>query len=278
MTTKANQTCLRRAFSLRRIVRLLVILYVAASCVGCAVLNSAMFHPPCPPYGPNLPGLVTMGSPESPVAGVWRPVPGATRAVLFSHGNAEDLRFVHSRLAHFNRLGLSALAYDYPGYGRTPGRPTEASVYAAAETAFRHLTDDCGFSESNIVVVGYSIGSGPSCYLAEKYDVGGLLLYAPFKSAVRVVTQVRILPIDPFPNIARIPRTRCPVLVFHGTEDKVIPFRHGRAVAKAAGERGRFFLLPEETHDTVFLAALADPEASAAIRALENTEGRGERP
>ncbi len=92
-----------------------------------------------------------------------------------------------------------------------------------------------------------------------------LLLFAPFKSAVRVVTQVRILPFDPFPNIARIPRTRCPVLVFHGTEDKVIPFSHGRAVAKAAGGHGRFFLLPEETHDTVFLAALADPEASSAI-------------
>ena len=95
-----------------------------------------------------------------------------------------------------------------------------------------------------------------------------LLLFAPFKSAVRVVTQVRILPFDPFPNIARIPRTRCPVLVFHGTADKVIPFSHGRAVAKAAGGHGRFFLLPEETHDTVFLAALADPEASSAIRAL----------
>ncbi len=265
MTTKTNQTCWRRVFSSRRIVGILIILYATATCVGCAVLNTAMFHPPRPQYGPNLPGFVTMGPPESPVAGVWSPVPGATRAILFSHGNAEDLRHVHSRLAHFNRLGLSALAYDYPGYGRTPGKPSEASVYTAAETAFRYLTDDCGFSESNIVVVGYSIGSGPSCYLAEKYDVRGLLLYAPFKSAVRVVTQVRILPIDPFPNIARIPRTRCPVLVFHGTEDKVIPFRHGRAVAKAAGERGRFFPLPEETHDTVFLAALADPEASAAL-------------
>ena len=93
-----------------------------------------------------------------------------------------------------------------------------------------------------------------------------LLLFAPFKSAVRVVTRVRILPFDPFPNLARIPRTRCPVLVFHGTADRVIPFSHGRAVAKAAGGRGRFFLLPEETHDTVFLAALADPEASSAIQ------------
>ncbi len=262
-------------YRLRHLFCFLAILYAVATSVGCLSINRLMFHPPYPYGRDEVPGLIEFGPSNAPVAGVWMPVEGAKRAVLFSHGNAEDLRHVHSRLAHFNRLGLSALAYDYPGYGRTPGKPTEASVYAAAETAFRHLTDDCGFAVSNIVIVGYSIGSGPSCYLAEKHDVGGLLLFAPFKSAVRVVTQVRIVPFDPFPNIARIPRTRCPVLVFHGTADRVIPFSHGRAVAKAAGGRGRFFLLPEKTHDTVFLAALADPEASSAIHALVDTEVKG---
>lgn len=253
--------------SLCRIGSFLVVLYVAATCVGCAVLNAVMFHPPRTPYGTDLPGLVTMGPPESPVAGVWSPVPGATRAVLFSHGNAEDLRYVQSILSEFNRLGFSALAWDYPGYGRTPGKPTEKSVYAAAEMAFRHLVEERGFAPTNIVVCGYSIGSGPSCYLAEMHpDVGALLLFAPFKSAVRVVTGIRILPIDPFPNLSRIRRTWCPVLVFHGTEDRVIPFFHGKDVAKAAGERGRFVPIPDAAHDTVFGDALDDPDASAALR------------
>ncbi len=152
------------------------------------------------------------------------------------------------------------------------GQTLHASPHGADS---RNLVEDCGLAETNIIVAGFSIGGGPSCYLAEKHDVGGLLLFAPFKSAVRVVTQIRIMPFDPFPNIARIPRTRCPVLVFHGTADRVIPFTHGRAVAKAADGRGRFFLLPEETHDTVFLAALADPEASSAIHALVDTEVKG---
>ncbi len=252
---------------LRRAARALAALYVAASCAGCAVLNAAMFHPPRPPYGPDLPGLETIGPKDAPVAAVWSPVPDATRAVLFFYGNGEDLRYVRDRMRQFNRLGLSALAIDYPGYGRSPGRPTERSVYAAAVTAFRNLVEERGFAPSNIVVCGYSIGSGPSCYLAEKHpDVGALLLLAPFKSAVRVVTGIRILPVDPFPNLSRIRRTRCPVLVFHGTEDRVIPFSHGKAVAAAAGERGRFVLIPEETHETIFFAALADPNASAVLR------------
>ncbi len=215
-------------------------------------VNRFMFHPPRPAYkAGDIPGLVEFGPPDAPVAGLWMPAKGATRAILFSHGNAEDLRHVHSRIERFNRLGLSVLSYDYPGYGRTPGKPTEASVYSSAETAFRHLVDNCGFAESNILVAGHSIGSGPACYLAEKHDVGGLLLFAPFKSAPRVVTHVRCLPFDPFPNIARIPRTRCPVLVVHGTADKVISFRHGKAVAKAAGGRARLVLIPDAPHETI---------------------------
>ena len=237
----------------RRIICFLLALYVGALCVGCAIVNTAMFHPPHPSYGPDLPGLVTMGPPEAPVAGVWCPAPGATRAVLFSHGNAEDLRHVRDRLTLFNLLGFSALAWDYPGYGRTPGKPTEKTVYAAAETAFRHLVEERGFAPSNIVVCGFSIGGGPSCYLAEKHpDVGALLLFAPFKSAMRVATRVRIFPFDPFPNLTRIGRTRCPVVVIHGTADRVIPSWHGEAVAAAAGDRGRFIPVSGATHETVF--------------------------
>ena len=239
---------------LRRAAEFLAVLYLAVSIVGCAVLNAAMFHPPRHVYGPDLSGLIEMGPSNAPVAGVWMPVEGSKRAVLFGHGNGEDLREVHARLARFNRLGLSALAYDYPGYGRTPGKPTEKSVYAAAETAFRHLVEERGFAPSNIVVCGYSIGSGPACFLAEKYDVGGLHLYSPFKSAVRVVTRVRILPFDPFPNLSRIARTRCPVLILHGTGDKLIPISHGRALAEAAGSRARFVSVPGANHDIVCLA------------------------
>jgi hypothetical protein len=234
-----------------RLVVDLVVGYAAISCSVFAAINKFMFHPPRPSYGTYVQNLIEMGPADAPVAGVWMPVEGATRAVLFSHGNGEDLRDIHSRLARFNRLGLSALAYDYPGYGRTPGSPGEKSVYAAAETAFRHLVEECGFAETNIVIAGFSIGSGPSCYLAERHDVGGLLLYAPFKSAIRVVTRVRVMPFDPFPNLKRIPRTRCPVLVLHGTDDKLINISHGRALANAAGDRARFISVQGAIHNTI---------------------------
>ena len=226
----------RRRRTLRRAPAFLAVLWIAASGLGCLSLNRLMFHPPDGPYPADMAHLVEIGPPDARVAALWYPKDGTQRAVLYSHGNAEDLAACHGRLLRFRDLGYAALAYDYPGYGRSAGSPSEDSVYAAAETAYRHLVDDLGFAPSNVVVVGYSIGSGPSCRLAEDHPVGGLALFAPFKSAVRVVTQVRILPFDAFPNLSRIGGVRCPVLVAHGTDDDVVPFSHGRALAEEAGE------------------------------------------
>ncbi len=54
--------------------------------------------------------------------------------------------------------------------------------------------------------------------------------------------------------VSLVQRTRCPVLVFHGTADRVIPFSHGKAVAAAAGERGRFVPVPGASHEAVCTA------------------------
>lgn len=76
---------------------------------------------------------------------------------------------------------------------------------------------------------GRSIGSGPSCYLAEKYHVAGLMLHAPLMSIVRVVfTNMRFtLPFDKFPNIDRIKNFDCPVFLVHGLRDEIVHITHG---------------------------------------------------
>ena len=72
---------------------------------------------------------------------------------------------------------------------------------------------------------------------------------APFLSAPRVVTKVRILPIDPSPNLKRIGDVKCPVLFFHGTEDRVIPYSHGRALFELAREPKRFITIEGGDHN-----------------------------
>ena len=110
-----------------------------------------------------------------------------------------------------------------------------------------------------------TVSSGPAVELAATKPVGGLILEAPFLSAPRVVTKVRILPVDPFPNLKRIGEVKCPVLFFHGTDDRVIPYEQGRALFGLAREPKRFVSIDGGDHNN-FPAVMGVDEYLREIR------------
>lgn len=122
------------------------------------------------------------------------------------------------------------------------GTPSEADCYADIDAVFKYLTINKRVPPEKIVVFGRSLGSGPSCYLAGKTaargrSVAALILLSPFTSVFRVAMDRVSLPRlditilgDLFPNIDRIPETKCPVFIAHGKEDDIVPFEHGRAL------------------------------------------------
>jgi pimeloyl-ACP methyl ester carboxylesterase len=215
------------------------------------MINKMMFHPHEPDYSWDTPHVVNVGDETTPVAAIWIPNAETNKVFLYSHGNGEDISDLASIFADFSRAGFSILGYDYPGYGLSAGKPSEQSAYAAAETAYRFLTERCGVAPSDIIVLGRSIGSGPACYLAEKFPVGGLVVESGFTSASRVVTRIRILPFDPFPNIRRIRNISCPKLFIHGTDDRVIHVSHGKALFAAAKEPKELLVIDQTGHNVM---------------------------
>ena len=126
-------------------------------------------------------------------------------------------------------MEVNCVVYEYTGFGESNGRiPAEESLYQDIETVYLYLTENLNISPDNIILYGRSIGSGPSCYLAEKYDVAGLILHAGLMSTLRVVFNLRwTLPFgDYFPNIDRMPNIDCPVYIIHGRRDEIVPFYH----------------------------------------------------
>jgi fermentation-respiration switch protein FrsA (DUF1100 family) len=157
----------------------------------------------------------------------------ARLTILYSHGNAEDLGHVRPTLERLRSAGFSVFGYDYRGYGTSEGTASERTTYDDIEAAFAYLTS-AGISPRNILVYGRSIGGGPSVELARRHEVGGLILESTFTSALRVVTGVRLFPVDWFENLSKLPSVHVPVLVMHGTKDGVVPIRHGHALFAAA--------------------------------------------
>ena len=169
--------------------------------------------------------------------------------LLYSHGNGEDIGRIEEFLKTWISEGWSVITYDYPGYGHSPGKPSEFGCYQAIDAVFEHLTEQKGINPHKIVLWGRSLGTGPSCYLAEKKKVGGIILETPFMTAFRTVTETPFLPWDRFRNLERAPSIHCPSLVIHGKKDEVVPFRHGKRVYNALPEPKSFIEFETAGHN-----------------------------
>ena len=180
----------------------------------------------------------------------WIPTPQERAVALFCHGNAGNVSGRLPTLQALHRLGLSTLIFDYRGYGRSTGRPTEDGLYRDAEAAWQHLTATRGIDPERIVVFGRSLGSGPATWLAERHAPAALVLEAAFTSIPDVAAHhypllpARTFVRTHFPNRTRLSGLRLPVLIIHSRDDEIIPYAHGRTLYETASEP-KFFL---ETH------------------------------
>ena len=151
------------------------------------------------------------------------------------------------------KLGVNLMCYDYEGYGQSEGSkvhnpeniPNERSCYEDIDASWNYLVSVMGKDPSSIVIYGRSLGSGPSCYLAERLSregvaVAALVLQSPISSVFRVVFDFRFtIPGDTFCNIDRMPNICMPVFVIHGTKDEIVPFWNGEHLFLACPTRYR---------------------------------------
>mmetsp|Transcript_19575 Transcript_19575/g.44538 ORF Transcript_19575/g.44538 Transcript_19575/m.44538 type:complete len:210 (-) Transcript_19575:82-711(-) len=147
-----------------------------------------------------------------------------------------------------------------PPYCRTvrrsffSGAALENNTYSDIEVIYEHVTKTMKTHPDNVLLYGQSVGSGPSCYLAAKKPVGGLILHSAFMSGMRVLTPSRILGcLDIFPNITRIKKVNCPVFIIHGMLDEEVDMHHGVSLYNAVKEdcRREPWWVPDRGHNDI---------------------------
>jgi fermentation-respiration switch protein FrsA (DUF1100 family) len=171
--------------------------------------------------------------------------------IIYSHGNAEDIGQLAAFFEIWKEKDWEILAYDYPGYGLSDGLPSEEGCLQAIEAVYQYAIEDCRRSPEHILVWGRSLGTGPSCHLAARQKVAGLLLETPFLSAFRTVTEIPFLPWDYFNNLEQVKDIRCPSLIIHGELDEVVPFRHGKRLHKELPAPKTFLPFQDATHNNL---------------------------
>jgi len=165
--------------------------------------------------------------------------PPRSPGLLWFYGNGENIAAIWPILREYQPPGAALLVIDYPGYGASGGRTTEAGLYEAAGAAYEALRARPEVDPERIYVYGRSLGSAVASYTAATYPVRGLILESPFTSAREMSRRhyglfpafIVRLGLD---NLAAVSRIRCPLLVFQGTRDLLVPPDMSRRVAEAA--------------------------------------------
>lgn len=181
--------------------------------------------------------------------GWWVPAAGARFTLLHLHGNAGNISHRLELLQIFHALGVNVLLFDYRGYGRSEGAPSEAGLHRDAEAAWTHLTQQRRLAPADIVVHGQSMGGVFAAWLAARRAPAGLILESAFTSAPDIAADV--YPWLPGRWLARLrldtrgalAEVRCPVLVIHSTDDEIIPYAHGERLHAAAREPKRLLAI-----------------------------------
>ena len=195
------------------------------------------------------------------ISGWYLPHPEATKTILFLHGNGGNISHRGDSLYIFHKLKLNTLIIDYPGYGLSPGKPSEQNLYQSALVAWKYLVQDKKINPQDIIIFGRSLGGAVAVDLASQVEAGGLILESTFSSARDFVDIA--FPVFPhviylrysFDSLNKIKTVDAPVLVIHSPEDEIIPFELGQKLY-AGVQSEKEFLQIKGGHNDGFMQSI----------------------
>jgi len=188
------------------------------------------------------------------------PAKESRTTVLFCHGNAGNISHRIEIIDIFYRLGLDVFIFDYRGYGRSQGSPTEEGLYLDAQAAYKYLIDKRKINEESIVVYGKSMGANVAVELCSKVRPAALISESAFTSALEMGKKLfPFLPIKWFITVkydalSKIKNITVPKLIIHSEDDEIIPFQHGRRLFETAPEPKEFYPMRGGHNEAIFLA------------------------
>jgi hypothetical protein len=157
--------------------------------------------------------------------------------VIIAHGQLGVIDAWEERLDGLLKRGFHCLLVEFPGYGRSSGRPSQASFQQTLVAAYDWLIEQPEVDSSAIIGLGRSMGGGVISLLALQRPLACLWLMSTFTSLRPFIRKKGIpsfLLRDPLDNVAAIQQHQLPILVYHGVDDRVIPPAHARQLAAAA--------------------------------------------
>jgi len=233
--------------------------------VGCSTIERACLYQPLAYPGGNWqapPGLLVedawfQAADGTKLHGWFAPCAAPKAVILFAHGRAGNVTTPAQQLGEFClRHQVAVMIFDYRGFGRSEGIPSEEGLYQDARAARDWLAKRSGTAPSEIVLMGRSLGAAVVVELAANDGAKGLILECAFASLPKLIQHhARGLPADwlvssKFDSLSKIERYAGPLLISHGSKDCLIPFEHAELLFDAANRPKQLVPIPAAGHQT----------------------------
>lgn len=189
-------------------------------------------------------------------------------AILVAHGNGGNVSHRGLLASDLNRaVGAGVLLFEYPGYGKSEGRPTEEGCYDAGDAGYRWLVEEAKIPPNRVVLFGESLGGGVAVEMAVRHEHRALVLLYTFTSLPAAAKYhypwlpTHMLMRTRFDSLSKVGKCTRPVFIAHGTADEIVPFRQGEQLFAAANEPKEFVRLEGMTHNIAIGEAFYAPLA-----------------
>ncbi len=191
--------------------------------------------------------------------GWWIAHPKATGTLLYCHGSSGSIAHRVGVFRQLGKLRLNVFAFDYRGYGRSSGVPSERGLYADVRAAYDHLVGPRSRAAEEILLFGHSLGGAVAIDAARDRRAAGLVVQSSFtdlrEMARALYPQIPLhwITRNEFRSIGKVAELELPKLFIHGTEDGTVPVEVGRRLYEAAAEPKELYLVERAGHNDVHL-------------------------
>jgi fermentation-respiration switch protein FrsA (DUF1100 family) len=175
--------------------------------------------------------------------------------VLYFHGNRRNIERYAPYAINFTKNNYEVWMMDYPGFGKSTGDRTEAILYSDAKELYKMAR--ARFGKDSIIIYGKSIGTGIASQLASVKDCKRLILETPYRSIDALLRRYAfIYPVSwmthyHFPTDQYLAKVDAPVSIFHGTDDKLIPYSQAQQLIRAARRGGELITIEKGEHNNL---------------------------
>ena len=243
---------------------LVLLLLYTVLLVACE--NKIIFHPSKHPEGiwdpspfnVQVEDIFFKSEDGTKLHGWYIPSSNARATLLWFHGNAGNLTHRLDNIQRLKDLRLNIFIFDYRGYGKSDGTPSEAGIYADSQAAYDVLVAEKNISPQKMFLFGRSLGGICAVEVAANNPAAGLILESVFTSARDMASKVSpLLPIgwaiqSKFDAMRNVPHLKLPKLFLHGTKDEIVPYEFGRKLFDAAVEPKEFYDIEGAGHNNTY--------------------------